>query len=54
MLHAACTNPVVQRCVQIGHYEVAAGYIRAIVPYSAGVSTLALTGAGLRRLEAGK
>jgi len=45
-----------QRTIPDEHRDrrVAAGYVRAIVPYSAGVSTLALTGAGLRRLEAGK
>ena len=33
---------------------IAAGYIRELVPNSSGVSALALTGAGIRRLEAGK
>jgi hypothetical protein len=33
---------------------VAPGYVRAIVPYSPGPIGLAITGAGLRRLEAGK
>ena len=33
---------------------VALGYIREVVPNSSGVSALALTGAGIRRLEAGK
>jgi hypothetical protein len=33
---------------------VAVGYVREVVDHSAGVGALALTGAGLRRLEAGK
>jgi hypothetical protein len=33
---------------------ITAGYIRDVVPNSSGVSVLALTGAGIRRLEAGK
>jgi hypothetical protein len=33
---------------------IAAGYIRELVPNLGGVSALALTGAGIRRLEAGK
>jgi hypothetical protein len=49
------TRPM-QRTIPDEHRDrlVAAGYVRAIVPYSAGVSALVLTGAGLRRLEAGK
>ena len=45
-----------QRTIPDEHRDrlIAAGYVRAVVPYSAGVSALALTGAGLRRLEAGK
>ena len=33
---------------------IAAGYIRELVPNLGGASALALTGAGIRRLEAGK
>ena len=33
---------------------IATGYVRVVVPGPRGVSTLALTGAGRRRLEAGK
>ena len=45
-----------QRTIPDEHRDrlVAAGYVREVVPYSAGASALALTGAGLRRLEAGK
>ena len=45
-----------QRTIPDEHRDrlLTAGYIRAIVPHSAGVSAVALTGAGLRRLEAGK
>jgi hypothetical protein len=49
-------NRPMQRTIPDEHRDrlVAAGYIRVIVPYRPGVSALALTGAGLRRLEAGK
>ena len=49
-------NRPMQRTIPDEHRDrlIAAGYIRAVVPYSVGVSALALTGAGLRRLEAGK
>ena len=45
-----------QRTIPNAHRDrlVAVGYVRAIVPYSGGVSALAVTGAGLKRLEAGK
>jgi hypothetical protein len=33
---------------------IAAGYVREVVGHSGGVSALALTGAGMRRLESGK
>jgi len=44
-----------QRTIPDAHRDrlVAVGYVRAIVPYSGGVSAL-VTGAGLKRLEAGK
>jgi hypothetical protein len=44
-----------QRTIPNAHRDrlVAVGYVRAIVPYSGGVSAL-VTGAGLKRLEAGK
>jgi hypothetical protein len=46
----------IERTIPDEHRDrlVAAGYVRVIMPYSAGVSALALTGTGLRRLEAGK
>ena len=49
-------NRPMQRTIPDEHRDrlISAGYVRAVVPYSAGVSALALTGAGLRRLEAGK
>ena len=49
-------NRPMQRCIPNEHRDrlIAVGYVREIVPYSPGPSTLALTGAGLRRLEAGK
>lgn len=45
-----------QRTIPDKHRDrlVAAGYVREVVDHSAGVSALALTGAGRRRLEAGK
>jgi len=45
-----------QRTIPNAHRDrlVAVGYVRAIVPYSGGVSALAVTGAGLKRLETGK
>jgi hypothetical protein len=33
---------------------IAAGYVREVLPAFRGISALALTGAGLRRLEAGE
>ena len=49
-------NRPMQRTIPDEHRDrlIAAGYVRAIVPYSPGVSALALTGAGLRRLESRK
>ena len=45
-----------QRTIPDEHRDrlIEAGYIREVVANSSGVSALALTGAGLRRLEAGK
>ena len=55
-LTAEVGNRPMQRSIPDEHRDrlVAAGYLREVVPYSAGASALALTGAGLRRLEAGK
>ena len=49
------TRPM-QRTIPDEHRDrlVAAGYVRAILAYSPGPAALALTGAGLKRLEAGK
>ena len=49
-------NRPMQRSIPNEHRDrrIAVGYVREIVPYSPGPSTLALTEAGLRRLEAGK
>ena len=49
------TKPM-QRTISDEHRDrlIAAGYIREVVRRSGGVSALALTGAGIRRLEAGK
>jgi hypothetical protein len=49
------TRPV-QRTVPDEHLArlIAAGYIREVLPRFGGVSALALTGRGLRRLETGK
>jgi hypothetical protein len=48
-------NRPMQRSIPDEHRDrlIAVGYVREIVPYW-GVRTLALTGAGLTRLEAGK
>jgi hypothetical protein len=45
-----------QRTIRDEHRDrlIAVGYIREVVRHSGAVSALALTGAGLRRLEAGK
>ena len=45
-----------QRTIPDEHRDrlIAVGYIREVVRHSGAVSALALTGAGLRRLEAGK
>jgi hypothetical protein len=49
------TNPM-QRTIPDEHRDrlVAAGYVREVVGHSPRGSALALTGAGLRRLESGK
>lgn len=49
------TRPM-QRTIPIEHRDrlIAAGYIREVVRHFGAVSALALTGAGLRRLESGK
>ena len=46
----------IERTIPDEHRDrlVAAGYVRAILAYSPGPAALALTGAGLKRLEAGK
>jgi len=45
-----------QVTIPASHREhlIEAGYIREVLPRLNGIFTLALTGAGLRRLEAGK
>jgi len=45
-----------QVTVPASHRErlIAAGYVREVLPRFGIISTLALTGAGLRRLEAGR
>ncbi len=49
------TRPI-QRIIPDEHRDrlIAAGYVREVVRHSAIGSALALTGAGLRRLESGK
>jgi len=49
------TKPM-QRTISDEHRDrlIAAGYIREVVSHWGGVSALALTGAGIRRLESGK
>jgi hypothetical protein len=49
-------NRPMQRTIPDEHRDrlVAAGYVRKVVPRSAGASALALTGAGRKRLDAGK
>jgi hypothetical protein len=45
-----------QRSISDEHRDrlIAAGYIREIVRHSGSINVLALTGAGMRRLESGK
>jgi hypothetical protein len=54
-LTAEVGNRPMQRSIPDEHRDrlIAVGYVREIVPYW-GPRVLALTGAGLRRLEAGK
>ena len=49
------TKPM-QRTIPDEHIDrlIAAGYIREVLPRILNVSALALTGAGIRRLESGK
>jgi hypothetical protein len=53
---AAETGGLGQRTISDEHRErlIRAGYIREVVAHSGGVSALALTGRGLRRLEKAK
>ncbi len=45
-----------QRTIPDEHRDhlIAAGYVREVVGHSGAVSVLVLTGAGIKRLEAGK
>jgi hypothetical protein len=45
-----------QRTIPDEHRDrlIAAGYVREVVRHSSGGSALALTGAGIRRLESGE
>jgi hypothetical protein len=49
-------NRPIQRTISDEHRDrlIAAGYIREVVRHSGSVSALALTGAGIRRLESGE
>jgi hypothetical protein len=50
------SNRPMQRTIPDEHRDrlIAAGYVREVVRHSGGVSALALTGRGIRRLESGK
>ncbi|HTT49321.1 MAG TPA: hypothetical protein VMG39_15135 [Pseudolabrys sp.] len=49
-------NRPMQRTIPAAHRDrlIAAGYVREVVRHSGDVSALALTGAGIRRLESGE
>ena len=49
-------NRPMQRTIPDEHRDrlLAAGYVRKVVRHSGGMSTLALTGAGIKRLESGE
>ena len=50
------TNKPMQVTIPDAHRDrlIAAGYVREVLPHFGIISALALTGAGLRRLESGK
>ena len=49
-------NRPMQRTIPDEHRDrlIAAGYVREVVRHSGSISALALTGAGIRRLESGE